>query len=112
MHSDERHDIDTAHPFFEFLRDHCRSEPGVDKVILFGSRARGDSNRTSDFDIAVSAPGLSEEGWARFSLGLSEAAPTLCSIDLVRLEQAMREELLRHILSEGVVVYERPKKAG
>ena len=27
---------------------------GIDKVILFGSRARGDNSRTSDIDIAVS----------------------------------------------------------
>ena len=32
----------------------------VDKVLLFGSRARGDFKRTSDIDLAVTGGGFSE----------------------------------------------------
>ena len=34
------------------------AEPSVHRVILFGSRARGDARPRSDVDLAVDAPGL------------------------------------------------------
>jgi predicted nucleotidyltransferase len=38
----------------EFRRDVERAMPGqVTKIVLFGSRARGDARRGSDYDIAV-----------------------------------------------------------
>lgn len=38
----------------QFKRDAAAALPGrVDRVVLFGSRARGDSTRWSDYDVAV-----------------------------------------------------------
>lgn len=47
---------DLSHPFHVFIRAECVKEPLIEKVILFGSRARGDAVDVSDFDIAVIAP--------------------------------------------------------
>ncbi|MGK5082197.1 nucleotidyltransferase domain-containing protein [Bdellovibrionota bacterium FG-1] len=44
---------------------------------MFGSRARGDHHERSDFDLAVEAPDIGDEAWARFALELREKAPTL-----------------------------------
>ena len=38
--------------------DTLAAQPKVRKVVLFGSRARGDYSPGSDIDLAVSAPGL------------------------------------------------------
>jgi hypothetical protein len=39
-------------------------------------------------------------------LEISENAPTLCRLDLVRLNQGMRQELREHIEEEGKTLYE------
>jgi predicted nucleotidyltransferase len=34
----------------------CFNFPGVEKIILYGSRARGDHQHGSDIDLAIDAP--------------------------------------------------------
>lgn len=74
----------------------------VEKVILFGSRARGDFKRTSDIDLAVSGG-----NFARFALDVNEETSTLLEFDIVDLNREMQEELLKAILQEGKVIYEK-----
>ena len=81
------------------------AEPAVRRVILFGSRARGDARPRSDVDLAVEAPGASAGEWLRLA-DIIEDADTLLSVDLVRLEEAP-EDLHRRILAEGRTLYER-----
>ena len=52
----------------------------VAKVILFGSRARGDFKRTSDIDLAVSGGNFD-----RFALDVDEETSTLLMFDIVDL---------------------------
>lgn len=74
----------------------------LDKVILFGSRARGDNRERSDIDLAVSGGNISE-----FSVGIDEEIRTLLSFDIVNLDGAVQEELLDSIKNEGVLLYEK-----
>lgn len=75
---------------------------GVKKVILFGSRARGDFRRTSDIDLAVSGG-----DFARFALDVDEETSTLLMFDIVDSDRDMQEELREAIQSEGKVLYEK-----
>jgi predicted nucleotidyltransferase len=81
------------------------AEPSVQRVILFGSRVRGDAHPRSDVDLAIEAPGASARDWLRLG-DIAEDADTLLSIDLVRLDQAP-EALRERILLEGRTLYER-----
>ncbi|MBF0370116.1 MAG: nucleotidyltransferase domain-containing protein [Magnetococcales bacterium] len=80
--------------------------PHVERVILFGSRARGDHDERADIDLAVACPNASESQWSDI-WHLTDQAPTLLEIDLVRLEGA-QPKLLENVQNEGVVLYERP----
>jgi predicted nucleotidyltransferase len=71
------------------------------KVILFGSRARGDFKRTSDIDIAVSGG-----DFARFALDVDEETSTLLKFDIVDLDRNIQKELRDSIETEGIVIYE------
>ncbi|MFQ6027114.1 MAG: nucleotidyltransferase domain-containing protein, partial [Dehalococcoidia bacterium] len=51
--------------------------PHVKKVILFGSRARGDERERSDIDLAVVAPELTDQEWTEIWSYVDEEAPTL-----------------------------------
>ena len=74
----------------------------VEKLILFGSRARGDWRAASDIDLAVSGG-----DFPRFALDIEEAADTLLKFDMVILNGPVQEELLDQIWKEGIVVYEK-----
>ena len=74
----------------------------VKKVILFGSRARGDYKRTSDIDIAVSGGNFAE-----FALDVEEETSTLLEFDIVNLDREMQDELREAIEREGKLLYEK-----
>ena len=74
----------------------------LNKVILFGSRARGDYKLRSDIDLAVSGGDC-----IRFSLDVQESTFTLLFFDVVVLDGAVQKELLDSIEKEGVCIYEK-----
>ncbi|MBR4944341.1 MAG: nucleotidyltransferase domain-containing protein [Peptococcaceae bacterium] len=74
----------------------------ITRVILFGSRARGDYRKTSDIDLAVSGGDIT-----RFALDVEEETPTLLKYDIVNLDGPVQEELLASIAKEGKVLYEK-----
>ena len=74
----------------------------VDRVILFGSRARGDYKRTSDIDLAVVGGNVSA-----FSAEVNEDTSTLLEFDIVNMSGTVQEELLESIKKEGVILYEK-----
>ena len=75
---------------------------GVDIVILFGSRARGDYKRVSDIDLAVKGGDL-----VRFALDVQEETSTLLKFDVVNLDGSIQEELRDSIEKEGKILYEK-----
>lgn len=95
------------HPAIPWLAERLRAISAVQRVVLFGSRARGDHGPRSDIDLAVEASGASVADRARMA-ELVEEAPTLVAIDLVRLDQA-DAALRREIEREGIVLHERRK---
>lgn len=76
-----------------------RGVSGVRRVILFGSRARGDARERSDVDLAIEGPELSQRDWLAI-VEATENADTLLRIDLIRLEEAS-PSLRERILAEG-----------
>ena len=80
---------------------------GAERVVLFGSRARGDGHELSDFDIAIF--GIKD---TKRKLDIretcDESAPTLKTIDIVFAQDA-GEKLLQNIKKDGIILYERNK---
>ena len=74
----------------------------LDKIILFGSRARGDFKSRSDIERAVSGGDC-----VRFSLDVQELTSTLLFFDVVNLDGTVQKELLDSIEREGVCIYEK-----
>ena len=76
----------------------------VEKLVLFGSRARGDNSFRSDYDIAVFGNDLSAADKACFWADIEEI-DTLKKIDLVFVNEPLTRELLENIAEEGVCIY-------
>lgn len=82
----------------------CRfaEQHGVEKVVLFGSRARGDYHRASDIDLAVWGGSI-----VRFAVDVDEKTSTLLKYDVVNMDRDVSLELVTSIQREGQVLYEK-----
>ena len=78
---------------------------GLSRVVLFGSRARGDNWERSDDDRADAGGDV-----VRFSLDVDEALPTLLMFDVVNLDGPVQPELLAEIQKDGVLLYEKGRE--
>ena len=75
---------------------------GAARLVLFGSRARGDHHPRSDIDLAVY--GMPENKRADFRLD-AEELPTLLKLDIVHILPGMNPAFLQNIEKEGVILY-------
>lgn len=73
----------------------------IKKVVLFGSRARGDFRKKSDIDLAVTGGNITG-----FALDVEEKTETLLRYDVVDMQKA-QDELRKNILKDGVIIYEK-----
>ena len=87
------------------LLDRLGHLQGVERVFLFGSRARGDAAPRSDFDLAIDAPSLSDAQWGQVE-EMVEGAETLYKIDCVWLQKAS-QEMKSNILRDAKVLFQR-----
>lgn len=78
----------------------------VDKLVLFGSRARGDHTPVSDYDIAIFENQLSALDKARLRDDIDEIA-TLKKIDIIFVQENSTDELMESIKRDGVILYEQ-----
>ncbi len=72
----------------------------IKKLIIFGSRARGDFRKTSDIDIAVNGGDFN-----MFAQDIEETS-TLLKFDLIDLDSPIENNLLESIRREGRIIYE------
>ena len=76
----------------------------IEKVVLFGSRARGDNREKSDIDIAVFPKEYSFEEEAAFWLEI-EDIDTLLKFDIVVVSDDTERELIENIERDGILIY-------
>ena len=74
----------------------------VKKVVLFGSRARGDNGTRSDVDIAVYGGDFDSFYW-----DIKEKTHSLLTFDMVQMDTNVTEELKNEIKRDGVTIYEK-----
>lgn len=74
----------------------------VKKVVLFGSRARGDNGERSDIDIAVYGGDFDSFYW-----DVKEKTHSLLMFDIVQMDAAVAGKLNNEIERDGVVIYEK-----
>lgn len=77
----------------------------VQKVILFGSRARGTNGERSDIDIAVSGGNFDAFYWQ-----INDHAWSLLSFDIVELDKGISDALKEEIEKDGITIYEKARE--
>lgn len=74
----------------------------IEKIILFGSRARGTNAERSDIDIAVYGGDFDHFYW-----DVKEKVHSLLMFDIVQADGAISDELKQEIERDGVIIYEK-----
>ncbi len=90
----------SMHQVYEQICDFAQNR-GVDRVVLFGSRARGEEMPRSDIDLAVE--GGDVDG---FYEDVEERLWSLLSVDVIDLGEPVSQELRKEIERDGRVLYE------
>lgn len=80
--------------------------PDIEKVVLYGSRAKGNYRDGSDIDLTLMGGALSHAQLNRIETQLDDLLLPY-TIDLSIFESIDNENLIDHIWRVGVVFYER-----
>ena len=76
----------------------------ADKIVLFGSRARGDHRERSDIDIAVY--GIAADKQSAFRMDIDEL-DTLLDFDIVFVSDTTAEALIKNINKDGITLMDK-----
>ena len=74
----------------------------VQKVFLFGSRARGTHTERSDIDIAVVGGDFDAFYW-----DIKENVHSLLMFDIVNMDESTSDDLREEIEKDGIMIYEK-----
>lgn len=76
----------------------------VEKVLLFGSRARKDNKLNSDIDLCLIGKNITHLIHAKISMDIDELNTPL-SFDILNFNELTKKELINNILNEGIAIY-------
>ncbi len=80
-----------------------------EKIVIFGSRAQGNFQETSDIDIAIFGKKWADKDINIVKFNLDENIKTPLKIDLVNFYALTKEKLKNNIIKNGEVIYESGK---
>ena len=76
----------------------------IEKVVLFGSRARQDNNYNSDIDLCIFGKQITHLIQAKVTMDIDEINTPL-SFDILNFNELTKEKLIENIKNEGIVIY-------
>lgn len=79
---------------------------GIIKVIIFGSRARGDYKVNSDIDLAVIFNNNEKDNFIKLQTKLEELN-TLYKFDIVDFKSVKDDKFKKEIEKDGIIIYEK-----
>jgi len=78
----------------------------AEKIVLFGSRAKGDFNKVSDIDLAIFAREWSDRDIAVVKDKLNESLKTPLKLDIMNFYSLDKVSLRNSILKQGRILYD------
>jgi len=81
--------------------------PNIEKVMLYGSRAKGNYRNGSDIDITLMGEGLTLENSVYPLMDTFDESSLPYSFDISIFKDIENESLVEHIERVGKVLYER-----
>ena len=92
------------------LRAFFERWPGIDRVWIYGSRARGDHRTESDIDLAVDAADMSQDDFSSLRVALDEL-PIIYRVDVLLLQKVVDKGFQARIQRDRKVFWEPRRHA-
>lgn len=87
----------------EEIIDICKRHAEIEKVVLFGSRARGDNSPKSDIDLAIYA----NSNFSDFIEDMENNTRTLLEFDFSNMRTVKDDFFIDQVNKEGITIYEK-----
>ena len=91
----------------KFLLQGLKSFEDIDEAFVFGSTALGNYKKGSDIDIAIFGSYLKKETSMNLSAMLNEVLPIPYYTDIIAPKFINNKELIEHISSVGITIYNK-----
>jgi len=92
---------------FTRILESLKDFPEIEKAIIFGSRAMGNYKKGSDIDLAIVGDTITDQTKTRLSSILNQELPIPYFIDVLDYKSIANKDLVKHIDTEGKVIYSR-----
>lgn len=100
-------DIGISNTHLQEIRDYAKKYPNIEKIILYGSRAKGTFKPGSDLDLVLVGDLIEFKDQLNFSGDLEDSYQPYF-FDVAVLSHIENKSLLDHISRVGIVMYEKP----
>lgn len=90
---------------YTLLLETIASLPGIEKAVIFGSRAMGNYKKGSDIDIAVFGKDINFDIISRLQTILNQQHPIPYHVDVVHFDTIENKELQDHITDVGIIIW-------
>jgi len=92
---------------YQIIYETLQKEPGIEKAVLFGSRAMGNAKKGSDIDIAIFGNNINQQLISKISTKLNQEDPIPYFIEIIDYKTISNPKLKQHIDEKGVTIFER-----
>lgn len=90
---------------YQLLRQTLKDVPEIEKVIIFGSRAKGNYKNGSDIDLAIMGKDCTPETAININAILNEVLPIPYFVDVIDYTSLKQSQLKEHIDRVGIEFY-------
>jgi proline iminopeptidase len=77
----------------------------IDRVLIYGSRARGDFRPSSDIDLVVLAPTMTPAEFSTLWMALDDL-PIIFRLDVSLHHEVADQQLKHNMLADGITLYQ------
>lgn len=90
---------------YNLLLETIASFTGIEKAVIFGSRAMGNYKKGSDIDIAIFGKHINFDIISRLQTILNQQLPIPYHVDVVHFDTIENKELQDHITTVGIKIW-------
>ena len=95
----------------DLIRQEAAQLPGIERVVLFGSRAKGSYRPGSDVDLMIQGHAVTDDTATQLADQLNEVLPLPYFFDVLNENTLSNDALLQHIKRVGIILFDITHRA-